>query len=381
MKVKELNSLKKLADAGQSPWYDNIDRRLIKDGSLKDLFNSGLLGVTSNPTIFEKAVSSSNEYDAWIKKLAGEGRSALEIYNELTIKDIREAADLLRETYEKSNHLDGYVSIEVLPEFAHDAARTVESGREIFKSIGRPNIMIKVPGTKEGPDAIRELIKEGINVNVTLLFSVKHYELCARAYIAGLKERLKKGNGLKSVFSVASVFVSRVDTLLDKGLEGSANENLKGKIAVANSKMIYQKFKELFYPVQSRTPQPSGRGLNGVYGKDFSEVKKSGANLQRVLWASTSTKNPNYRDVKYVEELIGPDTINTMPPATVGAFLDHGKVEQRLDKGLAEEKSYLEAFKNAGMSIDKVCQEIQDKGVAAFQESFNKLILSIKNKM
>jgi len=363
MKVKEVNSLKKLADAGQSPWYDNIDRRLIKDGSLKDLFNSGLLGVTSNPTIFEKAVSSSNEYDAWIKKLAGEGRSALEIYNELTIKDIREAADLLRETYEKSNHLDGYVSIEVLPEFAHDAARTVESGREIFKSIGRPNIMIKVPGTKEGPDAIRELIKEGINVNVTLLFSVKHYELCARAYIAGLKERLKKGNGLKSVFSVASVFVSRVDTLLDKGLEGSANENLKGKIAVANSKMIYQKFKELFY------------------GKDFSELKKSDANLQRVLWASTSTKNPNYRDVKYVEELIGPDTINTMPPATVDAFLDHGKVEQRLDKGLAEEKSYLEAFKNAGMSIDKVCQEIQDKGVAAFQESFDKLILSIKNKM
>ena len=365
METKEAvkNNLVKLASAGQSPWYDNIDRRLIKDGSLKSLFDSGFLGVTSNPTIFEKAVSSSGEYDPWIKKLAEEGKNALQIYNELTMKDIREAADLLRKTYEQSSHVDGYVSIEVLPEFAHDAVRTVESARQIFKLIDRPNIMIKVPGTKEGPDAVRELIKKGINVNVTLLFSVGHYEACARAYIAGLKEALKTGKNIKNIFSVASVFVSRIDSTIDKLFEGTENGHLKGKIAVANSKMIYQKFKELFC------------------GKDFSELKKSDANLQRVLWASTSTKNPNYNDVKYVEELIGPDTINTMPPATVDAFLDHGKVEQRLEKGLAEEKSYLEAFKNAGMNIDRVCQEIQDKGVLAFQESFDKLILSIKNKM
>lgn len=344
-KVKK-NSLITLAKTGQSPWYDNIDRRFIKSGKLKKLFDEGLLGVTSNPTIFEKAVSASGVYDSMIKRLASEGKTALQIYDTLTLEDVSMAADLLRDTYEKTDRLDGYVSIEVLPELAHDAAGTVKAALDIFKRINKPNIMIKVPGTKEAPEAIRTLTKEGINVNVTLLFSVKHYETCARAYIDG-----SEGRG---VFSVASVFVSRIDTKLDKVFEEKKINELKGKIAVANAKMIYRKFKEL----------------------DF-----KGGNIQRVLWASTSTKNPAYSDVKYVEELIGPDTINTMPPETIDAFLDHGKAELTVEKDLDKAKSYLAKLKSLGIDIDETCQEIQDAGVTAFQNSFDKLIRAIEQKI
>ncbi len=348
------NTLTSLAKAFQSPWYDNIDRRLIKSGELKKLFDNGLLGVTSNPTIFEKAVSASDIYDRDIKALSQKGKNALEIYDILTMKDVSDAADLLRETYEKTNHLDGYVSIEVLPEFAHNAEKTARSAREIFKNIAKPNIMIKVPGTKEAPGAIRALTREGINVNVTLLFSVKHYETCARAYIDGLTDRIKEGKGIKNVFSVASVFISRVDTKLDKLFEEKKIEDLRGEIAVANAKMIYRKFKEL----------------------DF-----KGGNAQRVLWASTSAKNPSYRDVKYVEELIGAETINTMPPQTVDAFLDHGKVEFTVEKGLDTAEANLAKLRSLGINLDEICQEIQDAGVQAFQNSFNKLIHSIEQKL
>lgn len=346
--------LKRLAGKGQSPWYDNIDRRLINSGKLKELFDNGILGVTSNPTIFEKAVAGSGEYDREIKALAGEGKSSREIYNVLTVKDVSLAADLLRDTYQTSNHLDGYVSIEVLPEFAHNPEKTIKSGREIFNRIARPNIMIKIPGTKEAPEAIRALVEDGVNVNVTLLFSVKQYEICAMAYIEGLKDRLKAGKDIKNVFSVMSVFVSRVDTKVDKILEDMGNEDLKGKIAIANAKMIYRKFKELSF---------------------------AGGNIQRVLWASTSTKNPAYKDLKYVEELIGEKTINTMPPQTISAFLDHGKVELTIESGLDKAKSDLVKLKALGIDIDKVCDEIQAAGVKAFQNSFDKLICSIEQKM
>ena len=356
------NTLVELARAGQSPWYDNIDRRFIKNGKLKKLFDSGILGVTSNPTIFEKAVSASSEYDSEIKELSAQGKGALDIYNTLTLKDISAAADLLKNTYEKTNHLDGYVSIEVLPEFAHDAGKTVESAREIFRTLARPNIMIKVPGTDEAPEAIRELIKEGVNVNVTLLFSVRQYEKCALAYIEGLERRLAQGEDIGNVFSVASIFVSRVDTKVDKMLESTEGTHLEGKIAVANSKMIYQKFKELNSCAR------------------FQELKSKGANLQRVLWASTSTKNAAYSDVKYVEELIGQHTINTMPPQTIDAFLVHGKVKPAVENRLDRARTDLDNLKALGIDIDDLCREIQDAGVLAFQNSFNKLIRSIEQK-
>jgi len=348
------NTLMSLARAGQSPWYDNIDRRFIENGELKNLFEKGLLGVTSNPTIFEKAVSASGVYDPLIRKLASESKTTLEIYDALTLEDVSMAAELLRDTYEKTNHLDGYVSIEVLPELAHDAPGTIKTALDISRRINKPNIMIKVPGTKEAPEAVRALTKEGINVNVTLLFSVEQYGACAKAYVEGLRERLKEGKNVKNVFSVASVFISRVDTKLDKLFGEKKVDDLKGKIAVAGAKMIYRKFREL----------------------DF-----AGGNPQRVLWASTSAKNPAYRDVKYVEGLIGPDTVNTMPPATVDAFLDHGKVELTIEKDLENAESDLAKLRSLGINLEQICREIQSAGVTAFQNSFNKLIHSIEQKI
>jgi len=358
----KVNTLTALARIGQSPWYDNIDRRFVKNGKLKELFDSGILGVTSNPTIFEKAVSASDIYDPQIKELSLEGKKPLEIYDILTTEDVAAAADLLIGTYEKTNHVDGYVSIEVWPEFAHDAKKTVEYARRIFKTLNRPNIMIKVPGTTEGREAIRVLIKEGINVNATLLFSVGHYEKIANAYTGGIKDRLKEKKDVKNIISVASVFVSRIDSRIDKILDEKENLELKGKIAVSYMKMIYQKFKEIFE------------------SSDFKGLKSKGANAQRVLWASTSTKNPSYRDVMYVEDLIGPNTINTMPPKTVDAFLRHGKVELTIEKDMDKARSNLAKIKSLGINIDSLCQEIQDAGVGSFQTSFDKLICAIAKK-
>ena len=357
------NTLETLKKAGQSPWYDNIDRRFIKEGLLARLFENGILGVTSNPTIFEKSISASEEYDESIKKLVKNGKNAVEIYDILSCEDVGHAADLLRDTYENTGHLDGYVSIEVLPEIAHDALKTVKSARGIFRKIGRPNIMIKIPGTKESPEAVRALTREGININVTLLFSRPHYETCAIAYIEGLKERVKDGKDVSNIFSVASVFISRVDAKLDKVFEERGKSELKGKIAVSNAKIIYKRFKELFN------------------SDEFVALKKKGANPQRVLWASTSAKNPDYRDVKYVEELIGPYTINTMPPQTIEAFLDHGIVDLTIEKDVDKAKSYLATLKNLGIDINNICQKIQDEGVDAFQASFDKLTGSIKQKI
>jgi len=357
------NKLVALAEIGQSPWYDNIERRFIKNGHLKELFDRGILGVTSNPTIFEKAVSSSNEYDKEIKELSSSAKSVLEIYDALTIKDISDAADLLRDTYEKTNHLDGYVSIEVLPEYASDAEKTVESARAIFKRIDKPNIMIKVPGTKKGFEAVRKLTADGINVNVTLLFSIEHYEASRRAYIEGLKERIREKKDIKNIFSVASVFVSRVDTKIDKLLDDLKEEGLKGKAAVANCKMIYRSFKE-----------------SSLKGGDFHDLRGEGANAQRVLWASTSTKSPLYNDVKYVEELIGHNTVNTMPPKTIDAFRDHGTVELTVEKDIQGTRSALARLKALGIDIGAICQEIQNAGVKSFQDSFDKLIHAIEEK-
>lgn len=359
--MKENNLL--LLDAlGQSAWYDNIDRRIIENGDIQKLFDMGIRGVTSNPSIFEKAIIGSPVYDDSIRELSRAGKSPVEIYDIITIQDVQAAADLLSTTYSRTQGRDGYVSLEVLPEYAHNVDKTIDNARKIHKEVARPNLMIKVPGTKEGPEAIRVLTREGINVNVTLLFSLEHYESSANAYIDGLKDRLKDGNPLDNVASVSSVFISRVDTWVDKLLDDLNEDSLKGKIAVANTKMIYERFKELFY------------------GDVFGEASSKGAQIQRVLWGSTSTKNPDYVDVKYVDELIGKDTINTIPHNTLEAFLDHGTPRLTIEENLNNERTYLKRLRDLGIDLNGICDDIQQQGVEAFSESFNQLIKAIVNK-
>lgn len=358
----ERNNLRALLTLGQSPWYDNIDRRLIENGELKKLFSMGVTGVTSNPSIFEKAINGSDIYDSSIRKLADTGETADEICNRITIEDIQSAADMLLGTYEATEGMDGYVSLEVNPEYAYDPQKTIENARRLHKDVARPNLMIKVPGTREGYEAIRVLTREGINVNVTLLFSLGHYEAIAMAYMDGLSQKLQEGESLDGVCSVASVFVSRVDTKVDNMLQGSGADRLKGRIAVANVKMIYQRFKELFS------------------GGAFEDLAARGARIQRVLWGSTSTKNSSYSDVKYVDELIGPDTVNTLPHNTLEAFLDHGTPRLTLEEDLDEARGDLELLRQLGIDLDGVCDEIQREGVDAFSASFKKLMDAIAEK-
>ncbi|MGD8513530.1 MAG: transaldolase [Deltaproteobacteria bacterium] len=357
-----MNNLMALVALGQSPWYDNIDRRLIQNGQLQKLITLGVTGVTSNPSIFEKAINGSAVYDETIQALAKAGTLPEQIYDVITVEDVQSAADLLFETYQKTQGRDGYVSLEVLPEYAHDPVKTIDHARRIHKEVARPNLMIKVPGTKEGPEAIRVLTREGINVNVTLLFSLEHYEASVKAYLDGLTERLGDGLALEDVSSVASVFVSRVDTNIDKRLAELNEDRLKGKIAVANAKMIYQRFKSLFS------------------GEAFRELASQGAKIQRVLWGSTSTKNPDYVDVKYVNELIGKDSVNTLPHNTLEAFLDHGTPRLTIETDLNKEENYLEQLQDLGIDLNEICDEIQKQGVDAFCDSFELLIDAIRKK-
>ncbi|MEI8176087.1 MAG: transaldolase [Candidatus Omnitrophota bacterium] len=369
------NPLRILNGAGQSPWYDNVARRLFTSGEFARLINDyGIVGVTSNPTIFDKAISGSDDYDEQMRGLLKSRLDARAVYDELAVADIGTAADALLDVYTRTDGLDGYVSIEVLPQYAYDSRRTVEYARKIYQRLNRKNILIKVPGTREGLPAITALIAEGISVNVTLLFSVAQYEACARAYIEGLKVRSRAGGDLRQVTSVASVFVSRIDTAVDKTLDSLASGednklgrwnilSFKNKAAVANSKIVYQRFKELFGAA------------------DVAELMKKGARVQRVLWASTSMKDPGLRDVKYVEELIGPDTINTMPHQTLMAFYDHGIVKTTLDSGIEGARKVFKELDMFGISVDRVCVDLQKDGVKAFVESFNSLIHSIEKKM
>ena len=356
------NNLETLLAVGQSPWYDNIDRGLIQNGKLEKLFRSGITGVTSNPSIFEKAVNGSSVYNSSIQELARAGKQPDKICDLITTQDIQSAADLLCDTYEASGGQDGYVSLEVDPDYAYDPEKTIDDAKRIHRNVARPNVMIKVPGTKEGCKATRVLTREGIKVNVTLLFSLKHYEASAMAYIDGIRDRLGDGNPIEGVCSVASVFVSRVDTKIDNILEDLKINRLKGKIAVANAKMIYQRFKELFY--------------DGVFG----DAASNRARIQRVLWGSTSTKNPVYDDVKYVDELIGKDTINTLPHSTLEAFVDHGTPRLTIEQDLHKARQHLDLLRQQGIDLDKVCDEIQQEGIAAFSASFNKLKDAVADK-
>lgn len=360
---------------GQSFWCDNIQRSILTSGELRTLIDEyGVLGLTSNPAIFEKAITSGADYDDDIIALAQRGLDAQAIYEALAIADIQSAADLLEPIYEQTNGLDGYVSLEVSPLLAHDYEGTVQEARRLYKAVGRKNLMVKVPATPAGIPAIQTLIAEGININVTLIFSLEGYEAVARAYIAGLKQRADQGLPL-DVASVASFFVSRVDTLVDKLLdekiaatpaEDTARraylQSLKGKAAIANAKLAYAIFERVF-------AEP-----------EFSELAARGARTQRLLWASTSTKNPAYKDTYYVEALIGEQTVNTLPPATLKAFREHGIVAPTLRQGLDEARQTIAALEAEGISMAEVWQKLQDDGVKLFADAFESLLKGIEHK-
>lgn len=369
-----MNPLLELQKLGQSIWYDNIRRALINNGELSRMIaEDGLRGITSNPTIFEKAIAGSSDYNEAMQKLIADGKSVVEIYESLALDDIRHATDLFKPVYERTNRFDGYVSLEVSPLLAHDTEATVAEARRLWAALNRPNAMIKIPATPEGIPAIQRSIAAGININVTMIFALSNYEQVAEAYISGLEERATAGLPLDHVASVASVFVSRIDTAVDKQLQAKIENtndagektrwsSLLGRVAIACSKLQYQKFKEIFS------------------GERFAKLKKQGARVQRPLWASTSTKNPNYPDVMYVEALIGPDTVDTLPPQTFEPFRDHGKVSLSLERNLHEAKSVLAELEKAGIDIKQVWQQLQDDGVKAFADSYESLLASIKSK-
>ncbi len=361
------NPLVELQKEGQSVWYDNIRRGLISSGELKRLIEEdGVLGVTSNPAIFEKAIGGGNEYDAQIKTLL---RSrAADIFEQLAVQDIRDAADVLAAVYKRTNKRDGYISMEVWPELANDSQGSIEQARKLWQEIDRPNLMIKIPATPAGIPAIEQLISEGINVNVTLIFAVEMYGQVMDAYLRGLERR---SGDLAGIASVASFFVSRVDTAVDRRLEEIARERpdsagivqmLYGKAAIANAKLAYYAFKQTFA------------------GQRFATLRQRGAAVQRPLWASTGTKNPNYNDVLYVEELIGRDTVNTMPPATVEAFKEHGEVEPTIEQDLEGAKRALRQLEELGIHMAKVTEELLGEGVKLFAEAFDTLMSVLEAK-
>jgi len=370
-----MNSLQQLQKLGQSIWYDNIQRNMLgSDGELARMIREdGLAGVTSNPTIFEKAINGSSDYDAQIRDLlhSHPDMSSRDIFFTLAIDDIRQAADLLQPVYERTDGRDGFVSLEVSPHLAYDTEATIQEAKQLFDLVDRPNLMIKVPSTRQGVKAIESLIASGINVNCTLLFSVHRYEEVAQAYIRGLKQRAVQGMPLQRIASVASFFVSRVDTLADKLMtemrpdadaedQGIIDE-LTGRIAVLNAKEAYAVY-------------------HHIYGKAFDELRQKGARPQRLLWASSGTKNPAYSDILYLEELIGPETVNTVPDATYRAYLDHGQPELRLMHDILQAREELLNLSELGIDLAAATQQLEDEGVAAFQASFDKLINSIEQK-
>ncbi|HEY9674854.1 MAG TPA: transaldolase [Waterburya sp.] len=363
---------------GQSIWMDNLNRTLFESGELKKLIEErGVVGITSNPAIFEKAIVGNAIYDADIEAGIGDGKSVQEIYESLVFDDIRHACDILRPVYESSNGLDGYVSIEVPPIIANDTEKTIEEARRYFSQIGRENVMIKIPGTAEGLPAVEQVISEGINVNVTLLFSVDSYVETAWSYIRGLEKRAAQGEDISNIASVASFFLSRIDNnidaRIDKKLAAGTDriekkaklEAVKGKIAIANAKIAYQKYKEI------------------IQSDRWKALAEKGAKVQRLLWASTSTKNPEYSDVMYVDELIGPDTVNTLPPNTIEACADHCSPANRVETGVEEAHNLMESLKDPDIdiNIDEVMHELLDDGIDKFVKPFESLMSSLQEKV
>ncbi len=369
----EKTPLHKLLDQGQSVWLDNIRRSEITSGRLKAMIADGVRGVTANPTIFEKAIAGSTDYDSAIEELVKQDKDSGEIYKLLIVDDISNAADIFRPVYDESEGQDGFISIEVAPNLALDTEGTIKEAIEYWETINRPNIMVKVPATKEGIPAIEELLYRGLNINITLIFSVEVYRDVMEAYLKALERRVAEGKPVDRIASVASFFVSRVDTKADKALEELAKkeqdpskkkeiESLLGTTAINNSKLAYEEFQEIFGSAR------------------FKKLRQKGARVQRPLWASTSTKNPNYRDVMYIEELIGPDTVNTMPPATIIAFKDHGKVARTIDANMDKAKKQLAQLEKLGVSLDKITKELTVEGVESFTKSFDTLDECISSK-
>ncbi len=360
------NNVFKARELGQSIWLDSISRDMLRSGELKQLVENGVSGVTSNPTIFEKAIADSDIYDEALVGYARDGAAVETVFERLAIDDIRDAADVLRTAYDEASGKDGFVSIEVSPRLAYDTNGTVEEARRLWAAIDRPNVMIKVPGTPEGVPAIKQLISEGINVNVTLLFSINAYRDAATAYIEGVRAYMSSGKGSPNrIASVASFFVSRVDTAVDNAL-GDGHE-LSGKAGIANARVAYGEFQQLF-------DITLGSG-------NFHPLATTGAQVQRPLWASTSVKNPEYPDTMYVDELMGPQTVNTVPGATLDALIDHGTVENRLEPGLADAKAVMDGIEAAGVSIDNVTDELLSAGVKAFSDSYDSLLGRISEKL
>ena len=368
---KQKNPLQRLADYGQSPWFDYIRRNLITSGELQRLVDEeGLKGVTSNPAIFEKALSAGDDYKDFIAANAKNAKNAVALYEQIAIRDIQDTADVLHKVYETTNKQDGYISLEVSPTLANDTEKTLEEARRLWKLVGRPNLMVKVPATPEGVPAVQRLIGEGININVTLLFSQKAYRKIAEGYISGLEKYAAENDDLSSVASVASFFVSRIDSLVDSqiqeklkdasGEDKTLLESLLGKVAIANAKMAYQIYLEAFS------------------GERWEKLAKKGAQTQRILWASTGTKNSEYCDVLYIEELIGNDTVNTIPPATWSAFRDHGRLRESLTENVEEAEKTLENLKNAGISLDQATDKLLNDAVRLFVEPYDKMIAAVE---
>ncbi len=366
------NRVKQVQKFGQSIWLDFIRREMIQSGELTKLIQEdGIRGITSNPKIFDQVITGSDDYDETIGELTGKGLGPAEIYRDLTVGDVQMAADLFRDLYNNSDGNHGFVSLEVNPHLAHDSAATINEARELWRRLDRPNVFIKVPATREGLPAITQLISEGINVNVTLLFGIPRYREVAEAYISGLEKRLESGSPLDRVRSVASFFLSRIDVLVDSLLEKRTKvtgetaalvPKIRGQVAIASAKEAYQAFGE-------------------IYASDrFRELSRTGAQKQRLLWASTSTKNPDYSDVKYVESLIGPETVNTVPLDTLEAFRDHGDPESRLESGLAEARQVLGWLPEVAIDLDQVTQQLEEEGVAKFNDPYDDLIKSLERE-
>ena len=369
------NPLLELQKLGQSVWLDYIRRDLITSGELKRLIDQdGLRGMTSNPSIFEKAIVGSTDYADFLDQLVAQGLSAGDIYERIAVRDIQDAADILLPVYKSTNKRDGYVSLEVSPTLARDTQGTIEEARRLWKIVARPNIMIKVPGTPEGVPAVRQLISEGININITLLFAQEAYFKVAEAYMDGLEAAQKAGKDISGIASVASFFVSRIDTLVDSMIDERLKtatpppqnqdllRSLQGKVAIANAKQAYRFYQQM------------------IAGPRWKALAAHEAQTQRLLWASTSTKNPKYRDVLYIEELIGPDTVNTVPPATMDAFRDHGIVRRTLDADLAKADKVMADLERAGIGMQKVTAQLLEEAIKLFDDAFQKLLAAVEQK-
>jgi transaldolase len=354
--------LKKMNEIGQAPWVDEISRDDTQEGGLQSQVDEGIVGVTSNPTIFQSAIANSDLYDDQLEELAKEHDDAKEIFLRIAQKDIQDACDILAPVYERTDGKDGYVSLEVSPDLAYDTPKTIEEAERLVEMVDRPNLFVKIPATLPGLAAIEDMIAQGASINVTLIFSIQRYRAVTRAYIRGLQRLVAAGGDPSDVESVASFFVSRVDSETDDRLDEIGRDDLKGRLAIDNAKLVYQEFKEIFS------------------GDEWEFLVSKGATVQRPLWASTSTKNPEYRDVMYVENLVGPDTVNTMPKSTIEDVKDHAEIRETIEEGVDDARQLLKDLEEAGIDYEEITELLEKEGVQKFADSFDELMEEIEQQ-